>query len=87
MNKFINLFLIILILIFFLGIINYYFSEKNIKNTNLNRLNINQILKNKTSNLPTLSNDTEDIIEFNSTYSEETKEDKPRKFWNLLISK
>ena len=87
MNKIINFFLIIIIFVFFLSIINYYFSEKNIKDTNLNRLNINQILKKKYSNLPVLSNNTKNIIEFNSNYSEEIKEHQPRKFWNLLKSK
>ena len=87
MSKIVNLFLIIVIFIFFYCIVSYYFSKKNIKDTNLNRVNIDQILKKKSSSLPVLSNNTENIIEFNSTFSKEIREDKPRNFWNLLKSK
>ena len=84
MNRIINFFLIIIIFLFFLNIINYYLSEKNIKETNLNRININEILKKKSLNLPKLESDTENVIEYNSSYSEEIKNNKTRNFWNLL---
>ena len=51
---------------------------------NQNRLNIDTILKNKTSNLPILKNDTINVIEFNSSFPKEIKNDEPRSFWNLL---
>ena len=49
-----------------------------------NKDNINIDLKNKTSKLETLSNDTKDVIEFNSTFSDNIKNDKSRSFWNLF---
>ncbi len=84
MKNIINLLLVTMIFLFFLNIINYYLSEKNIKETNLNRININEILKKKSLNLPVIKSDTDNVIEFNTTYSEEIKNDKTRSFWNLL---
>ena len=84
MYKIINLFFIILILLFFAYVFNYYSSNKNIKNINLTRSNIEEILKNKTSNLKVLENDTNNVIEFNSSFSEEIKIEEQRNFWNLL---
>ena len=84
MYKIINLFFIILIFLFFVYVFNYYSSNKNIKNINLTRSNIEEILKNKTLNLPVLKNDTNNVIEFNSSFSDEIKSDEQRNFWNLL---
>jgi len=84
MYKIINLFFVILILLFFVYVFNYYSSNKNIKNINLTRSNIEEILKNKTSNLKVLENDTNNVIEFNSSFSEEIKIEEQRNFWNLL---
>ena len=84
MYKIINLFFIILILLFFFNIYNYYSSNKNIKNMNLKRLNIEEILENKTSNLPVLRNDTNNVIEFNSSFTDEIKSNEQRNFWNLF---
>ena len=47
-------------------------------------MNIEEIINEKIVDLPTLLNDTDNVIEFNSSFSEEIKEDKPRSFWNLL---
>ena len=84
MYKIINLLFVILILLFFFNIYNYYSSNKNIKNMNLKRLNIEEILKNKTWNLPVLRNDTNNVIEFNSSFSDEIKSNEQRNFWNLF---
>ena len=85
MYKVLNLFFLILIFLFFLSVYNFYTSNKNIKNINLNRSNIEEILKNKISNLTTLENDTNNVIEFNSSFSEDIKKDNEQKnFWNLL---
>tara|TARA_E500000178_G_C16958441_1_gene724846 strand:+ start:309 stop:476 length:168 start_codon:yes stop_codon:yes gene_type:complete len=51
---------------------------------NLNRSNIEIFLKEKTSSLKILENNTNDIIEFNSSFSEEIQNSEPRSFWNLL---
>ena len=84
MLKIVNLLIVIIIFLFFFNIFNYYSSNKNIKNINLKRLNIEEILKDKTSNLIILDNDTNNVIEFNSSFSEEIKDNEQRNFWNLL---
>ena len=84
MYKIINLFFAIIIFLFFFNIYKYYSSNKNIKNINLNRSNIEKIIKTKISDVPVLENDTNNVIEFNSSFSEEIKDNKRRSFWNLL---
>ena len=86
MNKITNIFLFIIILIFFLSTYNFYFSNINKDLKEFNRLNINKIIDTKIANLPILNNDTNNVIEFNDGYSNEIKNDKPRSFWNLLKS-
>ena len=41
-------------------------------------------LKNKILDVTILENDTDNVIEFNSSFSDEIKDNKPRSFWNLL---
>ena len=84
MSKIFNFFLGILILIFFLNIFRFYFSNKNLELKELNRSNIDQIINSKITNLPILKNDTDNAIVFNDGFSSEIKNDKPRSFWNLL---
>jgi|TARA_B100001059_G_C17437942_1_gene381235 hypothetical protein len=84
MHKVLNIFFAILILIFFLNIYNYYSSSKNIKIKGFNRNNINKIISDKASNLPILANDTNNVIVFNDSFSEEINNDKLRSFWDLL---
>ena len=86
MQKIISIFFLILVIIFFGSTFKYYSSNKNIKNKEFNRNNIDQILNDKISNLPILKNDTDKVIEFNDGFSNEIKNDKPRTFWNLLKS-
>ena len=86
MNKITNIFLFIIILIFFLSTYNFYSSNINKDLKEFNRLNINKIIDTKIANLPILNNDTNNVIEFNDGYSNEIKNDKPRSFWNLLKS-
>ena len=87
MQKIISILFLILIIIFFGSTFKYYSSNKNIKNKEFNRNNIDQILNDKISNLPILKNDTDNVIKFNDGFSNEIKNDKPRSFWNLLKSK
>ena len=87
MNRLVNLLFAAVIVIYFFNIYAYYLSDKNIKNVNSSRSNIDEILKNKISNLPILESDTNNVIEFNSSFSDEIKNNKPRSFWNLLKSK
>ncbi len=87
MKKAINIFLFLLVLIFFSITLKHYSSNKNISAKDFNRNNIDKILSTKISDLPILQNDTNNVIEFNDGYSNENKSDKPRSFWNLLKSK
>ena len=87
MFKIFNLFVLILIILFFFNIYSYYSSDKNIKKISLNRSNIEKILSEQVQNLLILENDTNNILEFNSSFSEEIKNNEPRSFWNLLKSK
>ena len=84
MNKMFNIFLGILILIFFFNIYSFYSSNKNLESKDYNRSNINSIINKKISNLPILKNDTDNVIDFNDGFSNEIRNDKPRSFWNLL---
>jgi len=71
-------------LIFFFNIYSFYSSNKNLESKEFNRSNIDQIINKKSSKLPILKNDTNNVIEFNDGFSNEIKNDKPRSFWNLL---
>ena len=62
-------------------------SNINLKVKDYNRTNIDQIINDKILDLPILTNDTKNVIEFNDTFSNEVINDKPRSFWNLLKSK
>ena len=84
MSKIFNIFLSILILFFFFNIYRFYSSSKNLDSKEFNRNNIDQIINTKITNLPVLTNDTDNVIEFNDGLSNEIKNDKPRSFWNLL---
>ena len=84
MKKLLNFFFLILVFLFFLIVFKYYSSKKNIEIKDFNRNNINTIINNKTTNLPILENDTNNVIEFNDGFSNEIKNDKKRSFWNLL---
>ena len=86
MNRIMNLFLLVLFFLFFFFVIRYYLSDINVKKTNSNRSNIETIINEKISNIPILENDTDNVIEFNSTFSEEIQDNKPRSFWNLFKS-
>ena len=82
--KLFNIFMVILVILFFLNIYKYYSSSKNVEFKGYNRNNINEIINTKISNLPILKNDTNNVIEFNDGYSNIKKKEKQRSFWDLL---
>ena len=84
MIKAFNIFMVFIIFVFILSISNYYFSKKNINSKNFNRSNIDQILKEKVTDLPILFNDTNNVIEFNNSIESETDIKKKRSFWDLI---
>ena len=84
--KFFNTVIFLIFIIFFVIIFKYYSSSKNMNEKNQKRLNINEIIKEKISDLPVLPNDTNDIIEFNNSLVDTTNE-KKRSFWELIKNK
>ena len=67
---------------YFLG--KLYFSESQKNKINKNRETISQKINNNISELPVLTNDTNDVIEFNSGFKSENNKVK-RNFWKLFI--
>ena len=84
MYKVLNIFMIFLICIFIFFIFKYYSSNKNLNNKNYTRLNIDQIISEKTNNLPILENDTYNVVEFNDSFNDEINNNKKRNFWELF---
>ena len=74
----------LLVIFFIFKVFSFYSSNKNISFKNYNRSNIDLILKEKIKDLPSLANDTNNIIEFNDSLDEEVNSDKKRSFWELL---
>lgn len=87
MHRVFNFVMFFLIIIFIFSVFKYYSSNKNVEIKTFNRSNIDQILKDKIVDLPTLSNDTDNVIEFNNSLENEKFKGKKRSFWNLLKNK
>ena len=88
MGRILNILMVLTIGLFIFLTYKYYSSNKNINTKDYNRLNIDLILKDKTSGLPVLKNNTNKIIEFNNSLENEIdKYEKKRKFWDLLKNK
>jgi len=87
MLKIINILMSLLVIFFIFKVFSFYSSNKNISFKNYNRSNIDLILKEKIKDLPSLANDTNNIIEFNDSFDEEDNSDKKRSFWELLNKK
>ena len=77
----------LLVIFFIFKVFSFYSSNKNISFKNYNRSNIDLILQEKIKDLPSLANDTSNIIEFNDSFDEEDNSDKKRSFWELLNKK
>tara|TARA_Y100000817_G_C16661344_1_gene457289 strand:+ start:200 stop:466 length:267 start_codon:yes stop_codon:yes gene_type:complete len=80
----ISLSIIIVICLFIYFVITEYFSDKNKKLINLNRLNIIQDINEESMNLPVLRSDTDNVIEFNAGYNQNNNTKPQRKFWKLF---
>ncbi len=87
MQKMLNILFVILILTFSYYTYKYYSSKKNLKAKDFNRNNIEKIINKKISGLSVLPNDTNNVIEFNDSFSKDVSSEKERSFWNLLKSK
>ncbi len=75
--------LLLISVIFFYNIVNYYRSDINVENIKNKRKNFNKMSYITDSDLPLLKNDTYNVIQFNSGFEEE-KFEKKRFFWRLL---
>ena len=77
------IFCLIFSCIFFYLVFDKYLSIENKKQINLNRLNISKNIIKKSSDLLVLKNDTSNVIEFNSGFTNKDSKTK-RNFWNLF---
>ena len=84
MNKILNTIMILLVFSFTLFVYKYYSSNKNINTKIYNLSNIDQILKEKITDLPVLENDTNNTIVFNDSFENEINNKKKRSFWDLI---
>ena len=84
-KKIANFFLLFLYMIFFFYVSKFYFSEENILLTNKSRSNYNINSSSNFDNLPTLENDTNNIIIYKNDINEFKKKRKKR-FWEKLIN-
>ena len=69
--------------LFLFAVTFYYFSEENKKKISINRAKFYENLKNTAGLIPTLKNDTENVIEYAAS-DIENKKIKKRYFWKLL---
>ena len=78
------LFISVSVLIFSYTVTNFYLSEKNKKNISKNRTNIESSIVSKNLDLKILSNDTNNVIEYNTGYTNNQNKKPKRNFWNLI---
>ena len=83
-NKVKIIFYLLSFFTFIFLVLNFYFSDLNIKKTNKNRsISLNR-LESDIETLPLLKNDTEDIIEYKDDIENYKKKKKKYKFWDLI---
>ena len=83
-NKLSKFIILTLIIGFFVFVVNYYLSEKNIHLVKNNRSLQESKIPENFLDLPILLNDTNDVIEFNSGFENSKKETFKRNFWELF---
>ena len=79
-----NTFFLISFFIFIIFLINYYFSDENIKQINKSRFNYLDELNKHILDLPLLKNDTNNIIEYKNDIENNKKKKKYNLFWKLI---
>ena len=84
LKKIKNIFYLASFFIFIILTTKYYFSDKNIKETNKSRSLYSAKLNNNTQNLPLLKNDTNNIIEYINDVEIYKKKKKKYTFWDLI---
>ncbi len=83
-GNFAKIFILLFIIFFFSIVLRHYFSEKNISLVINNRTNLESRTLEKVGDLPILPNDTNDVIEFNTSFEELNKQNYKRNFWELF---
>ena len=84
LKKIKNIFYLASFFIFIILTTKFYFSDKNIKETNKSRSLYSAKLNNNTQNLPLLKNDTNNIIEYINDIEIYKKKKKKFTFWDLI---
>ena len=84
-KKIINIFFLVIFLVFLILISKYYFSEKNIILTNKLRSSYPSMSYDDNNYLPILKNDTKNIIIYIDDM-ENFKKKRKERFWEKLIS-
>ena len=84
-NKAKNILFFFLFFIFFFFVTKYYFSEKNVIDTNKSRSTYSITSLDSDLNIPILKSDTDNIIVYKNGV-EEFKQKRKKRFWEKLIS-
>ena len=84
LKKIKNIFYLASFFIFIILTTKFYFSDKNIKETNKSRSFYSVELNSSTQNLPLLKNDTNNIIEYINDIEIYKKKKKKYTFWDLI---
>ena len=77
-----HLLYVLVIFLFLFFILKYYFSDSHKKKSYRSLINLEKKIKNYSQTIPTLNNDTQDIIEY--VKNDRTKKMKKYYFWDLL---
>ena len=85
LKKIKNIFYLASFFIFIILTTKFYFSDKNIKETNKSRSLYLAKLNNNTQNLPLLKSDTNNIIEYINDIEIYKKKKKKYTFWDLIV--
>ena len=84
LKKIKNIFYLASFFIFIILTTKFYFSDKNIKETNKSRSFYSAKLNNNTQNLPLLKNDTKNVAEYMNDIEIYKKKKKKYTFWDLI---
>ena len=79
-----NTFYLVSFFIFIIFLINFYFSDENIKQINKSRFNYLDLLNKHILDLPLLKNDTNNVIEYKNDIENNKKKKKYNLFWKLI---
>ena len=82
-KHFLSVLIFISIFLFIFFITSTYISNNNKKKIRFNRTNLYLKIEENLANLPILKNDTDNVIEFNSGFTNKNSKTK-RNFWNLF---